>query len=114
MKYDVSLGERSAFGSPRRQQIIPANDAIFLLPFSPEEARDRKEHGRYTRVKRRKSASKERKIGIFAMAITIELRENGKFKSADRRDEYGCRVGARKTRRRDLCDANFRDSPCLY
>lgn len=30
------------------------------------------------------------------MAVTIELRENGKFKSADRRDEYGCRVWERR------------------
>lgn len=46
------------------------------------------------------------------MAVTIELRENGKFKSADRRDEYGCRVyrgggrGKKNTTGRDLCDAN--------
>lgn len=54
---------------------------------------------------------KERKIGIFTMAVTIELRENGKFKSADRRDEYGCRLGwggggKKNTAGRDLCDAN--------
>lgn len=41
------------------------------------------------------------------MAVTIVLRENGKFKSADRRDEYGCRPAQEKhDRRDDLCDAN--------
>lgn len=79
-----------------------ANRTLPFLSFSLEE--EEEEEGEV--------CSKERKIGIFTMAVTIELRENGKFKSADRRDEYGCRVyrgggrGKKNTTGRDLCDAN--------
>lgn len=79
-KASTKTKRRSAFGP------------LTLESFFPSKRRKRRRRGE-TRKGGERLCWKERKIGIFTMAVTIELRENGKFKSADRRDEYGCRLG---------------------
>lgn len=114
MKYDVSL-----FGAvPLLVRRAPptnytgADRAIFLLfSFFPPRCPSRNERSgqktastTYKRGKKKREGrgTKARLEGeknqrdIYNGGHDHELRENGKFKSADRRDEYGCRPAQEK------------------